>query len=98
MLIGWKESFLYRVKTELEAINAELDRLDILVAQRTGGAELRAQEQLLELRRARNEIRQSLAKLRSADDKTWGDMKHKIERMVHGLKVTIERLKSGGFL
>lgn len=97
-MIGWKEAFFNRIKGELEAINAELDRLDIRAAQRIGGTELRAQEQLQELRRTRNEIRQNMAKLRGADDKTWGEMKHRVERTVHGLKGAIERLKSGGFL
>ena len=76
-----RDETIEKLKTSLDRLNLQIDRLEAKAAEASADAKLKYQDQLSSLRQRREEANSKLDELRSASSDAWADLREGAEKV-----------------
>ncbi len=89
-----KDSYIAKVKAQLDELKAELDILDTQVSKAKADTKIKYQEQIGELHQKHAELARRLTKIQEAREDVWEDLKGGFENVWDSMKESFSRAKS----
>lgn len=89
-----RDQFIESVKSKLDDLNAEIDRLEGKVNDASGEAKKKYQAQLEEVREKRTELKKKLTELRNASEAQWEKLKLEVEHAWKAFSNSVNYFKS----
>jgi uncharacterized coiled-coil DUF342 family protein len=77
-------------ETELKELNARIDILESKVEKAATDAQVRYREQIAELKKKRNHLREKIDELRASGSEAWKDLKQGVEEAAKELRNALD--------
>jgi len=90
-----RDAYVEKLKVQLDAWNADIDKLEAKAAQAEAEAKIEYQNQLDELRAKRDDVRDKLSAMQQAGEGAWEDLKEGLENSWEILKMSFNKAKAG---
>jgi uncharacterized coiled-coil DUF342 family protein len=89
-----RDQFIESVKNKLDELNQEIDQLEQKAKKAGGDAEQKYREQLSDVRKKRDELKQKLTELRAASEAQFDKLKLEAEHAWKAFKNSVSYFKS----
>ncbi|MBN2702544.1 MAG: hypothetical protein JXR29_13955 [Methylothermaceae bacterium] len=84
-----RDAYVQKMKAKLDEWNAELDKLSAKAEAAEADAKLEYQDQIDELEKLRNQVREKLGEVESASDDAWEDVRQGAEAALNEMNNAI---------
>jgi chromosome segregation ATPase len=88
-----RDEFVKQVETEMEGVNAEIEKLQKKANAASGNAKAKLEREMQTLGEERRALEEKVAELRAASGRTWEGLKSLVEAALDRLKRSMQKLK-----